>query len=297
LTTIAEAIAEGAAQLRAAGVSQERRTAGLLLSHLLGEDRAGLLVRSNEEIDEAVCRAYLLLVARRAAGEPLQYITGHQEFYGLDFIVSPDVLIPRPETEFLIENILDLARPTAADGREIIIVDLGTGSGCIAITLAVHIPRARVIAVDISGRALDVARENAARQNVSDRVEFIEGDMLEPLKSSPDRAGSRELEGRVDFLASNPPYVPTNRPDLLQREVRDWEPAKALFGGEEGVDFYKRLFTDGRAFVRRGGYLVCEIGYAQLDRVREMIDPASWELAKVASDLQGIPRTLILRRV
>jgi release factor glutamine methyltransferase len=297
LTTVAEAITEGAARLRQSGVSEGRRTAGLLLGHALGLDRAGLLVRSGEQVGEADRRAYLGFVERRASGEPLQYITGRQEFYGLDFKVTKDVLIPRPETEFLVENVINLARGLDGDDRELIILDVGTGSGCIAVTLAVHVPRARVIATDISGRALDEAREHAGRHGVADLIEFVEGDLLEPLKAGARGAHAGGLEGRVDFLASNPPYVPACRPDLLQREVREWEPGVALFGGPEGVDFYKRLFADGRHFVRRGGYLVCEIGYAQLDRVRGMIDPLAWELAEVADDLQGIPRTLILRRV
>lgn len=286
MPTIAEAITEGATRLRGSGVDEDRRTAGLLLGHALGLDRSQLIVRSNQSIDETSYHAYLDAIERRARGEPLQYITGHQEFYGLDFIVTTDVLIPRPETEFLVENIIKLARQNE---RGLLIVDAGTGSGCIAITLAAHIPNARIIAIDVSSRALDVARENAARHRVSARIEFVEGDLLEPLKN--------RFEGEVDFLASNPPYVPTSLTEPLQREVGEWEPRLALFGGEEGLDFYERLFTEGKALVKRGGYLVCEIGYDQLGRVREMIDPTSWRLIEVTDDLQGIPRTIIARRI
>lgn len=232
--------------------------------------------------------AYIALVARRAAGEPLQHITGHQEFYGLDFIVTPDVLIPRPETEFLVERVITLARRSNAR-NQLLIVDIGTGTGCIAVTVATHIPQARLIATDVSSAALAVARKNARRHNVDSRIEFIEGDMLEPL-------AARGLEEAVDLLASNPPYVPTKNIDLLQREVRDWEPPVALFGGEEGVDFYRRLLVDARRYVKPGGCLICEIGYGQLDSIRAMIDPAAWALEHVADDLQAIPRTLTIRR-
>lgn len=285
MPTIAEAISEGAGRLRASRVPEERRAAGVLLCHLLGIDRTHLLTKSNEPVNEALYRAYLDLIERRAAGEPLQYITGHQEFYGLDFAVTSAVLIPRPETEFLIERILALA-----GDDDPLIVDAGTGSGCIAVTLAHHLSRARVIAIDISGGALEVARTNAERHNVSARINFIEGDMLEPL-------AGRGLEGKVDFLASNPPYVPDGIIGSLQREVRDWEPEEALSGGAEGVDFYRRLLRDGEKYVRRGGCLVCEIGYSQLELVSGMIDAKAWELLDVTSDMQGIPRVLAVRRL
>ncbi|HEX8186374.1 MAG TPA: peptide chain release factor N(5)-glutamine methyltransferase, partial [Blastocatellia bacterium] len=222
------------------------------------------------------------------AGEPLQYITGHQEFYGLDFIVTPDVLIPRPETEFLVERVINLTR-AAQTARAPLIVDVGTGSGCIAVTLAAHIPAARVIATDISSAALDIARANGERHGVRDRVELIEGDLLEPL-------AALNIEAAVDFLASNPPYVEEGRPDLLQREVRDWEPSVALYGGADGLDCYRRLLAEGARYVSPAGYLVCEIGYTQLDPIREMIDETKWKLVDVIHDLQGIPRTLAIRR-
>jgi release factor glutamine methyltransferase len=167
MPTIAEAIARGAQKLRASGVNEERRAAGILLCHALGIDRTHLLTRSSEQVDEARYESYLASVVRRAAGEPLQYITGHQEFYGLDFIVTPDVLIPRPETEFLVERVIELYRAGHAEAPPII-ADIGTGSGCIAVTLAYHIPGARVIAIDISSAALDVARANAERHDVED---------------------------------------------------------------------------------------------------------------------------------
>ncbi len=288
MPTISEAIAEGARQLQSSGVDEARRTAGVLLCHALGIDRTHLLTKSDQQIEEPNYQSYLQLIERRAAREPLQYITGHQEFYGLDFIVTHDVLIPRPETEFLVEQVIKLC----GESRLIapIIVDVGTGSGCIAVAIATSIPDAKVIATDVSVAALAVAQKNAERNGVGRRIEFLEGDLLEPL-------GRSNLELSVDILASNPPYVEEGRPELVQREVRDWEPHAALFGGADGLNFYRRLLADGLKYVKPGGYLVCEIGYTQFDAISDMIAGPSWELIEATSDLQGIPRTLTVRRV
>lgn len=253
---------------------------------MLGIDRTHLLTRSEEQIDEAPYRTYLALVERRASGEPLQYIIGHQEFYGLDFIVTPDVLIPRPETELLVERVIKLVGESRNEMP--LIVDIGTGSGCIAVTLAIHLPRARVIATDISHAALDVARANSERHGVRDRIEFVEGDLLAPLLE-------RHLEAAVDFLASNLPYVSEESPEIIQREVSEWEPHAALFGGADGLDLYRRLLLDAPRYLKPGGYLVCEIGYGQLDAILELIEPSKLEFVDVTNDLQGLPRTLALR--
>ena len=285
MPTISEAIREGTHYLRAFSIIEERRTAGLLLAHALKVERTYILTRASEEVDDEDYHSYLRMIERRAQGEPLQYITGHQEFYGLDFIITPDVLIPRPETEFLVERVIALA------GRDSpLIVDVGTGSGCIAVTLAFQIPGAMLKAADISGRALAVARANAEHHGVAARMDFIEGDLLEPF-------ASRGLEGRVDFLVSNPPYVPDGNIQSLQREVRDWEPLMALSGGADGLDFYRRLFVDGLTYVRQGGYLMCEMGYNQIGMISDMIDPAKWQIADVIEDLQGFPRVLVMRRL
>jgi release factor glutamine methyltransferase len=285
LPTITQAINEGASELRASGVEQERRTAGVLLAHALGVDRTHLLTRSDDQVAESRYEDYLRLIGRRATGEPLQYITGHQEFYGLDFLVTPAVLIPRPETEFLVERTIKLVDDSMQS--PLLFVDVGTGSGCIAVAVATNAPRARVIATDASLEALEVARTNAERHGVTRKIEFIQGDLLEPL-------ALHHLEDSVDVLASNPPYV--NDGELRQREVRDWEPHEALFGGVEGLDFYGRLLTDGLRYVRPGGYMVLEIGYGQLDAINEIIAALDWELVDVVPDLQGIPRTLTVRK-
>lgn len=273
--------------LRRSSVPEERRTAGVLLGFVLGVDRTYLLTRSDAGVAQDRFDDYMAMVARRAAGEPLQYITGHQEFYGLDFIVTPAVLIPRPETEFLVETAIKIIREAGLESP--LVADVGTGSGCIAVTLAIEIPHARLIAIDLSADALAVARRNAEHHRVADRIDFIEGDFLDPLA----RAGAAES---LDLIASNPPYVGASDADLIQREVREWEPHAALFGGPDGLDYYRRLLAEGPRYLKPGGSIVCEIGYGQSDRVRAMIDPGEFDLLFAVDDLQGIPRTLALRR-
>jgi release factor glutamine methyltransferase len=286
MPTISQAIAEGASKLHAAGIQQERRTAGLLLCHAIGIDRAHLLTKSEEQIDDVKYKAYLGLVERRAAGEPVQYLTGHQEFYGLDFFVSPDVLIPRPETELLVEQALKIVDTQGL--KRPLIVDVGTGSGCIAITLAVNLLNARLIAIDASDRALIIGLNNAAKHQVIDRIEFLEGDLLKPLVN-------RGLEASVDLIVSNPPYVEEDLKSSIQREVRDWEPHGALFGGVNGIEFYRRLVSECPEYLKSGGHLLFEIGCGQLEAIEGMLAGSpSLKLVEVTNDLQGIPRTLTM---
>ena len=286
MPNLSEAITEGAARLEHSEVAEARRTAGVLLCHVLGIERTHLLTGSDESISEANYELFFRLVDRRAAGEPLQYITGHQEFYGLDFIVTPDVLIPRPETEFLVERVLKLLEESKQASP--LIVDVGTGSGCIAVSVAVNAPQARVIATDVSRSALDIAMKNAATHGVRDRIEFLAGDLLAPL-------AGRDLEGAIDILAANPPYVNTASVDDLHKEVRDWEPHSALFGGPEGLDFYRRLLEDTTGYLKRDGFMVIEIGYDQFAAIEKLSAAYSWEIVDVTRDLQDIPRTLTLR--
>jgi release factor glutamine methyltransferase len=286
MPTISQAIAEGASKLHAAGIQQERRTAGLLLCHAIGIDRTHLLTKSEEQIDDVKYKAYLGLVERRAAGEPVQYLTGHQEFYGLDFFVSPDVLIPRPETELLVEQALKIVDTQGL--KRPLIVDVGTGSGCIAITLAVNLLNARLIAIDASDRALIIGLNNAAKHQVIDRIEFLEGDLLKPLVN-------RGLEASVDLIVSNPPYVDEDLKSSIQREVRDWEPHGALFGGVNGIEFYRRLVSECPEYLKSGGHLLFEIGCGQLEAIEGMLAGSpSLKLVEVTNDLQGIPRTLTM---
>ena len=287
MPTITQAITEGAQRLQAAGVDRERLTAGVLLGHVLDLDRTQLLTRSEEQVEQTRHNHYLALIERRAHGEPLQYLTGHQEFYGLDFIVTPDVLIPRPETEFLIERVLMAVAELKQDSP--LIVDVGTGSGCIAVTLAKQLPGARLIATDVSSAALAVARTNAERHSMLARIQFLEGDLLAPL-------AKRGVDGSVDLVVSNPPYVTEDCREVLQREVRDWEPGAALFGGADGMAFYRRLLADTPQILKLDGYVVLEIGFSQIDSISEMVKDSAFRLLDITRDLQNIPRTLCLRR-
>jgi release factor glutamine methyltransferase len=311
VTTIKEALAEGARKLYDADPQNNRRTARVLLARVVGCEQERLLARPEDLITALQYAEYLDAISRRARGEPLQHITGHQEFYGLDFLVSPDVLIPRPETEFLVEQILRLAAsPGAQPVREGVtegqyadhgqpgtprhqpgqlILDVGTGSGCIAIALAIHLPMARIIATDISQTALAVARKNADTHGVAARIQFLLGDLFCPVQHY-------HLDESIDFIACNPPYVPSGRPDLVQRDVRDFEPAMALYGGPDGLSFYRRLLVEAPGYLRPRGFLVCEIGYSQLESIRAMVDLNLWEFVEAARDLQGIPRTLTLAK-
>jgi release factor glutamine methyltransferase len=287
LPTINQVIDGGAARLREAAIEHDRRTAGVLLAHVLGVDRTHLLIKSETQVIESHYNSYLRLIERRAAGEPLQYITGHQEFYGLDFIVNPSVLIPRPETELLVDRVIDISKQFKEE--PLLVGDIGTGSGCVAVAVTVHITRARVIATDFSPAAIDVARTNAERHGVTDRIRFLTGDLFKPF-------AERGLRGAISIFASNPPYVDREASNLIQREVHEWEPHDALFGGAEGLAFHRRLLQEGFEHAKAGGYLVFEIGYGQIDAITQMIADSAWTLIDVTRDLQGIPRTVTVRK-
>ena len=255
-----------------------------LLAEALGKDRTYLIVNYNQQLSDELLAQYQCLIKRRAAGEPLQYITGHQEFFGLEFEVTPNVLIPRPETEIIIEETIRLVEQCKI--AEPMIMDVGTGSGCIAVTLARELENANVIACDISPAALSVARRNAIRYKLETRVEFVTSDLL---KAVPETASA-------DFILSNPPYVSSDELPQLQREVRDWEPHLALTDFADGLSFYRRLMDEAPARLKPGGYLICELGYTQSDSVLAMADRQIWEEPKLIDDLQSIPRTIVLRK-
>jgi len=262
-----------------AGRANPRRDAELLLMHALGRERAYIYANPDHEVLPAELLRYDSLLERRVSGEPIQYITGHQEFWGLDLQVTPAVLIPRPETEHAVETALELLRNTESPR----IVDVGTGSGCIALALASELPGAQIDAVDVSSEALAVARANAERLGLHTTLE--KSDLLD-----------RYLDyGPVfDLVISNPPYVGKSDADKLQREVREHEPHCALFGGLEGLDIYRRLVPQAHKVLKPGGWLVMEIGYSQEARIRELLK--RWREVKSVPDLQGIPRVVIARK-
>ena len=285
-TSIAETILQGAHRLRKAGVPEAQREAGSLLGYVLGRDRSFILTHAEDAIAEEQAERFRECLERRAQGEPLQYITANQEFFGLDFEVTKDVLIPRPETELLIETALELLTPSA----DAFICDVGTGSGCIVITLMQQRKQARAVAFDISPAALAVARRNAVRHSVAERIDFVLSDCFAALNS-------REPRPSFDLIVSNPPYVEEGAMAELQREVRDFEPRSALAAGADGLDIIRRLLLEAPSFLRTGGYFLLEIGFNQAAAVRELLDPKIWKLMDIHKDLQGIPRTVALQRL
>jgi len=257
------------------------RDAALLLRHVLGISHAAQLAEPERELTPAQQAAFDAMVLRRLANEPIQYITGEQEFYGLALGVTPAVLIPRPETEQLVEAVLAELDST----QPLRILDVGTGSGAIAIALAHHLPRAHVTAVDLSSAALEVAASNAARHGLADRIRFVASDLLDALL--PD-------ELRFDVIASNPPYVPAADRASLHPQVRDYEPAAALFAGPDGLDIYRRLIPQARAALRPNGLLALEIGQGQREAIASLL--SDWNELRFLDDLQQIPRIALARK-
>ena len=283
--TIGEIMRDAARALEGAGVPDARREAGSLLSFILGKDRTFLISHAEDETDENSLARLREFVERRAAGEPLQYITGVQDFYGREFRVTPDVLIPRPETELLVEAALQKVGETGATP---FICDVGTGSGCIAVTLLCEIVNARAIAIDKSPAALEIAKLNAQNQSVADRTLFVVSDCFNSLDS-------RDYE--FDLIVSNPPYVAEGAFEGLQREVRDHEPLVALSPGGDGLSVIRRLIDEGPAFIKPNGYMLMEIGYDQGEAVEGLINRSAWTLCEIRPDLQGIPRIVVLQKV
>jgi release factor glutamine methyltransferase len=273
---------KGEAHLRAGPHPERaRQDAEALLLHVVRCERAALLVRWNEVLVAEEAAGYLALVERRLAGEPIQYITGETEFYGLPFHVTRDVLIPRPETEHLVEKALEVAVRFQAPR----IVDVGAGSGAIAVTLACKLPQAAVTAIDLSSPALAIARQNAERNGVSGRIRFLRGDLLAPVP-----------EEQFEIVVSNPPYVPAGDRASLAVEVREYEPALALFAGGDGLDVYRRLIPAAFAALAPGGFLAIEIGYGQSPAIGKLMMDSGFEHTEFVPDLQNIPRVACARR-
>ncbi len=296
------------ARLNARDVPSPRMNAELLLMFMLGCDRAYLFAHPERELTPDEQSRYDGALLERARGVPAQYITGHQEFWGMDLIVSPAVLIPRPETEHVIEAVLELTGRASAEAAEqrqnaahsssrgsvkgleqtpeernkLRIVDGGTGSGCIALALAKEFPAAEIHATDISATALEVARANAARHQLERQIRFHQTDLL---------AG---LDGQFDFVVSNPPYVGESEEDTVQLEVRKFEPRNAVFGGPKGTEVIARLIPQAHAALRPGGWLVMEISGTISDEVRRLLE--GWDAVHIKPDLQSIPRVAMAKK-
>jgi release factor glutamine methyltransferase len=310
---IRAALKEGMAQLRAAQIPSHPLATELLLMHALGRDRTWIYSHPEEFVDPAAAAKFLALIARRAAGEPVQYLTGKQEFWGLEFEVTPAVLIPRPETEHVIEVALarlgerglKIHMDTGAPREKLHVADVGTGSGCLAVALAWELPHAEVSATDISAAALEVAGRNAARHGVADHVHFLRCDLLTGFgKKDPSSVGARHAvpastqdRPPFDLIVSNPPYIARNEAAQLRREVRDHEPRAALFGGPTGIEMYQRLIDQSRDLLRDRGILVLELGHDSAEHVREIFNAQpAWTKVAITMDLAGIPRVLAAER-
>jgi release factor glutamine methyltransferase len=297
---IRDALKEAIGRLNAASVPSHTLAAELLLMHALGRDRTWLYTHPDAELGAPTAEKYFDLVARRASGVPTQYLTGTQEFWGLDFEVTPAVLIPRPETEHVIEVVLERlgARPTATPPLRV--VDVGTGSGCIAVALTHEFPHAEIDATDISPAALEVAQRNAARHKVDSRIHFHECNLLDIFLPRPGdaRTSTPPRRMRFDAIVSNPPYIRRADAESLPLDVRRHEPEVALFAGDDGLAVYGPLIAQSAQLLRSGGLLALELGYDSLPGVCALLDKsAAWSDIRVTPDLAGIPRVISATRV
>lgn len=295
---VRSALREGISRLRDANVPSHTLAAELLLMHALGRDRAWIYSHAEFTVSLSDGDRYLALIARRAAGEPTQYLTGKQEFWGLEFEVNPSVLIPRPETEHVIEVALQRLREREVVARysgetrraDIRIADVGTGSGCIAIALAKELPAAEIFATDISQAALEVAKRNASRHGAADRIRFVQTNLLDAFQ---DARSTGYEPVRFDLVVSNPPYLAREGAASLPREVREHEPATSLFGGPKGTESYAPLIEQARELLMPGGILVLELGYDSAPRVQSILEgSAAWARIETTNDLASIPRVI-----
>ncbi|HEY6375406.1 MAG TPA: peptide chain release factor N(5)-glutamine methyltransferase [Edaphobacter sp.] len=260
------------------------RDAELLLLHILHISRATLLAHPDDDLTSDQLYLYEQCIHRRLQHEPIQYITGQQEFYGLTLRVTPAVLIPRPETEHLVESVLSRLPQGKLKEHPVSIADVGTGSGAIAIALAVHLPEAHITALDLSTEALHIAQLNAENHNVAHRIRFLQSDLFSALPPG----------ASFDAIVSNPPYVPTSDSSTLHPQVREHEPASALFAGPNGLEIYRRLIPEAHRLLKHDGLLALEIGHGQRDSLAELL--ADWHDLTFIDDLQQIPRVALARR-
>lgn len=272
---LAAALDRADKELARHGIADARLEAELLLNHALGWNRTALIMQGQRELPPAQQEIFDQLLARRLAHEPTAYILGCQPFMGLDFLVDRSVLIPRPETELLAEAVIS----SAGENGRWLIVDVGTGSGCLAVSLAKHLPGVSVIGLDSSPAAIATAKKNASRHGVNDHCRFLVGDLLGPLSE------------KADIIVANPPYIPSAEIDGLQPEVREWEPRAALDGGPDGLDYIRELISASPGHLRPGGQLFLEFGFGQAARVAALAQ-ARFRSVEISNDYAGIPRLL-----
>jgi release factor glutamine methyltransferase len=286
-SAVGATLREGVRKLERANVPSAPLAAELLLMHALNRDRTFLYAHPESIVEPEQLEKFGTLINKRSAGTPTQYLTGHQEFWGMDFEVTPDVLIPRPETEHLIE--VAVARiGESRRNNSFRIADIGTGSGCIAVALAKEFPSANIFATDISAAALKIAQRNATRNNLSDRIKFTECDLLEGIPQHP----------QLNLIVSNPPYVARKDAATLPIDVREHEPELALFGGEDGMEIYPRLIAQAKTHLAEGGLLVLELGAGLFENVSDLLEARSgWTRVSAAQDLAGIVRVISAIRI
>jgi release factor glutamine methyltransferase len=305
--TILKILKQAEEKFRMSGVPNPRLDAEALLSRVLDIDRVGLYTQYERILSEEEVNNFFGLVERRNKREPLQYILGNTEFFGLEFVVTPDVLIPRPETEILVEKALNRVKSyelgvmsknkknskLRTPDSELKILDLCTGSGCIAVTLAKEIEGVKVYGVDISAKALRVAKENARRHEVEERIRFIQGNLFESFTIHCSRITDHGF--RFDLIVSNPPYIPSSEINFLQEEVKDYEPREALDGGNNGLSYLKRIIKEAPDYLKSGGSLLLEIGYKQKERVFEIAEEREiYQTPVIINDFAGIERVVKL---
>ena len=287
-STLQDALQRAALRLRQAGIENSRFEAGVLLAYILGVSREHVLLHAAQFLADSEEAQFMALVERRCHREPMAYLTGHREFWSLEFAVNPHVLIPRPETEGIIEQLIRIAGDAASE-KELSILDLGTGSGILAVTAAVEFPRARVTATDVSADALSVARGNARHHGVANRMEFLQRDMMGD-DGWPQPAG-------YDFILSNPPYIPTADLDGLMPDIRDYEPPGALDGGPDGLIFYRNMIPRVLEGLKPGGSLILEVGDGQAGAVADLIEgQTGFDKIAIHQDLSGTGRIVSARR-
>lgn len=280
---ICEALRSSSKVLSLSEIETPRVDSEILLAETLGKNRSFLLAHNQDSVDDSVLSTFFLKVKERSSGKPLQYITGKQEFYGLEFEVSPDVLIPRPETEILVEETLKQLSEEPFN-----LVDVGTGSGCLAVTLATYLAQTKFWAIDLSEIALQVAKRNALRHHVTKRIQFLHGNLLNPLHS-------RVTKNSIDIIVCNPPYISLDELILLQREVKDWEPHLALVGEVLESNIYSRLASQALLWLKPEGILILEIGTGMEKKVCHLFQ-APWNLLNVLQDFNGVPRVVVVKK-
>ncbi len=290
LITFGDVLEIGIRRLQEAKIADAKRDAESLLLFLMHEDKKFLFLHRNDGTDEYHADAYFDLIDRRAAGEPLQYIVGSQEFMGLPFDVNESVLIPRQDTETLVELALEKAKEKK---RSLSVLDLCCGSGAIAVSMAHFLPKAKVVACDISEAALEVARKNAEKNGLGNRIDFRESDLFYVKKKKK----TVQMKEAFDMILSNPPYIPTDVIETLQAEIKDHEPLTALDGGADGLDFYRRISAEAPPNLKKNGFLILEIGADQADAVSALLSEAqAYDEIEVHKDLAGLDRVVICRK-